>query len=336
MEPHGFENLGGKDKTKDDRDLLLGSAIPTYTFTPTLHNADAWAAIVEYQGQQPACGPHAGTKAKGIKEGKRYTPRYTWANLKTFDGWAITDGTDLRSLLKSLTGAGPLTFDLMGNDVSLDLNTYAHPTITDAMVKDATANKSFAYGFGSNDLSFNGIKQYIHDHGPVIILMRVTERFWTADNGKTSWAEKDILPLAPASPKWPVVSGHFVVAHSYDEQYIYFLNSFGENWGRNGHGYFGADYMPLINDAGALVPMAFSRDLFFGIQHPDVKALQQFFNRDPRTQLATKGPGSPGQETEYFGTLTRTAAIKFQTMKGIKPNVGYVGPVTRAIINTLI
>lgn len=332
MEPHGFTNLGGLPKKTDDRDLLLGSAIPTYTFGPTLTNADAWAAPVEYQGQQPACGAHAGSKAAGVKGSKHFTPRYTWANLKTFDGWAITDGTDIRSIVKSLTNAGPLTFELMGNDVSVDLNTYAHPTITQAMITDAHANKSYAYGF-ANDLSFNGLKQYIHDHGPIIILIRVTARFWTAENGQTSWAEKDILPLAPASAQWPAVSGHFVVAHSYDENYIYFLNSFSDGWGRKGHGYFGADYMGLVNDAAALVPMAFTRDLYEGMQHPDVKTLQVYLNKNPLTQIAKTGPGSPGQETEYFGALTKAAVIKFQTAKGIKPNAGYVGAVTRAVIN---
>ncbi len=332
MEPHGFDNLGGQSKTPDDRDLLLGSAIPVYTFTPAVHDVSAWEADVEYQGKQPACGAHAGTKAKGLKDDKRYSPRYTWANLKTFDGWTIESGTDIRSIMKSLTGAGPLDFPQMGNDITLDLNTYAHPVITPAMAKLATANKGFAYGF-ANDLSFNGLKQYIHDHGPIILLMRVTERFWTAENGMTSWAEKDILPLAPPSAHYHPVSGHFVVAHSYDEKYIYFLNSFSKDWGRKGHGYFGEDYMPMINDAGALVPMAFSRDLYEGMQHPDVKKLQQWLNKDPKFQVAKNGPGSPGQETEYFGSLTKAAVIRFQTARGIKPAAGYVGHITRAVIN---
>lgn len=339
-EPHAFTHLGAVDKRPDDRDLLLGTigaGRPTYTFPATYRNEAAWAADVEYQGQQPACGAHAGSKLVTVKRDQhvRTSPRFTWADLKTFDGWALTDGTDIRSIMKSLQKTGASDFMYVGNDVTLSLQEYAKPTISQEAKTDAAKRKIGAYGFAS-DLSFDGLKQYIFDHGAIIILMRVTSRFWTDAKGKTSWKEKDILPLAPASAEWPVVSGHFVVAHSYDEENIYFLNSFGPDWGRKGHGYFGANYVGLINDASAFVPVAFERDLFFGLQHPDVKLLQQFFNKTPQTKIATKGPGSPGQETEYFGSLTRNAAIRFQTMKGINPNAGYVGPVTRAFINSLM
>lgn len=74
-----------------------------------------------------------------------------------------------------------------------------------------------------------------------------------------------------------------------------------------------------------------TRNLYFGLRGSDVKALQQYLNSHG-FPLAKSGPGSPGNETEVFGVLTRAAVIRYQKAKGISPAVGYVGPITRASI----
>lgn len=334
--PHAFVETGGLEKRVDERDILLGAvkvAGPkVYNFPPTFKNTAAWAQPVEYQGNQPACGAHSGAGLNGILEGKRFSPRYTWANIKTFDGWPIESGTDIRSIFKSLKNTGTSEFGLLGNDVAIPLTSYAAPKLTDAMNQSAAKNRASGYGF-ADDFTFKGLKQYIYDHGAIVLLFRIGREFWTAPNGLTSWDEKDILPLRPPAV---VTSGHFVICHSYDEQYIYFLNSFSDLWGRKGHGYFKENYMPFINDAGAVIGLAFDKDLFLGMDDPQVRDLQKFLNKDPRTQLATQGPGSPGAETTYFGPLTRSAVMRFQAIYAIKPVAGYCGPLTRAVINALL
>lgn len=336
MEPHPFSVLGGIEKKADVRDVPLGAVTsPTYTFAAELHDFTAWEADVEYQGQQPACGAHAGSKLNGLRlSGTRFSPRFTWADIKTFDGWALEDGTDLRSILKSLTKAGTSNFAIVKNDVGLSLEQYAHPSITLSTRTSAAQYAASGYGF-ITDRTFKGLKQYINDHGPVILLIRVSERFWTAANGQTSWAEKDILPLAVPNAQFPLISGHFVVAHSYDENNIYFINSFGPTWGRMGHGYFQADYMPYVLDGAALIRLMFTKDLSLGMTDPQVKELQQVLNKNPQTQLSVSGPGSPGNETQYFGPITQAAVIKFQKLHKINPSSGYVGPLTRAVLNTI-
>ena len=85
------------------------------------------------------------------------------------------------------------------------------------------------------------------------------------------------------------------------------------------------------------------RNLGIGARGGDVVLLQQMLNRDPETMIATSGLGSPGQETEYFGALTRAAVAKFQHKYrsevlytvGLLGPTGYVGAMTRAKLISL-
>ncbi|MDP2650669.1 MAG: peptidoglycan-binding domain-containing protein [bacterium] len=76
---------------------------------------------------------------------------------------------------------------------------------------------------------------------------------------------------------------------------------------------------------------SFTRSLTVGSTGADVKALQQWLNANGYPVAAT-GAGSAGNETSYFGTLTRAAVAKYQAAKGISPAVGYFGPITRAAL----
>ncbi len=329
MQPHGFKNLGGHEKPQDNRDILLGAAAPAaYTFSPTFTDADAWDLVVEYQQDQPACGAHAGAEIKAAALRSQFSPRFTWADIKTFDGFPLNQGTDMRSIFKSITKTGVLDWGLMGNDASLPIDVYAKPTLTRTIMLNAATHAGMGYGF-INDYSFDGIKQFIYDHGPAIILLRLGREWWSATSGANSWAEADILPVKPPSS---IVSGHFVLAHSYDEKNIYFLNHWSSAWGRKGHGYFQENYMPFINDAGALFPLKFTKDLFFGMTDPDVLDLQRYLNSHGYP-VSVSGPGSSGHETNYFGSLTQNAVMKFQSKNFINPT-GYFGPLTRAFIAT--
>jgi len=74
----------------------------------------------------------------------------------------------------------------------------------------------------------------------------------------------------------------------------------------------------------------------------DVKQLQKFLNNHG-FKIASSGAGSSGMETNYFGSLTKAAVIRFQefyksevlTPAGLSRGTGYVGPLTRAKINKI-
>lgn len=84
----------------------------------------------------------------------------------------------------------------------------------------------------------------------------------------------------------------------------------------------------------------FTRPLSIGSFHLDVYQLQKTLNSDDRTRVALSGPGSAGQETLTFGSLTQKAVMKFQELfniaKKTDPGYGFVGPKTRAKLNASI
>lgn len=61
----------------------------------------------------------------------------------------------------------------------------------------------------------------------------------------------------------------------------------------------------------------------------EVMWIQKFLNSHG-AQVAASGAGSPGNETDYFGALTKAAVAKWQAANGVSPAAGYWGPVTRA------
>jgi len=89
-----------------------------------------------------------------------------------------------------------------------------------------------------------------------------------------------------------------------------------------------------------LVSPVFNRTLLPGISHPDVKRLQQILNADSDTRVAASGVGSPGNETEFYGSLTINAVQRFQKKYGIVSSgtpettgYGLVGPNTRTALS---
>jgi len=85
------------------------------------------------------------------------------------------------------------------------------------------------------------------------------------------------------------------------------------------------------NVPAVCVGVTFSRNLTVGSTGSDVKCLQGAMNALGHI-IASSGPGSPGNETSYFGPLTLSAVQKYQFQQ-FGYSAGQVGPLTRAKLN---
>lgn len=98
-----------------------------------------------------------------------------------------------------------------------------------------------------------------------------------------------------------------------------------------------------LQGGGSSCSYVFSKTLKVGVSNTEVMNLQKLLNMSTETQVAASGPGSPGMESNYFGTKTKAAVIKFQekyasqilTPNGLSRGTGLIGAGTRGKLNAM-
>jgi len=234
---------GWSPSPRDDRDFIYSAYQPLGAIPEKYKDEVMINQLLKYvhnQGQQPSCVAESGSKIQVYQEYKEeqldedFSVRFLYSMAKKLDGWH-GDGTYLRTMAKIMVNNGTPTEKVYPTDYSLSKDEFKDWTKIPQKAYDEAmiyADKSYAVIFPSytdKEGSFLLMKQAIYLNGIAMA------GFWGDNQG---WQTAHIkLPKINA---W----GHALPLIYYDKDYIYFLNSWGKNWGNGGIGYFDKSYLP--------------------------------------------------------------------------------------------
>ena len=234
---------GGLPHLPDNRDIPL-SAFQPITAIPPSYFTDISSLPVNNQNQIGSCVGQASSVLKEQQEVDEHVhfinlaARWIYAQCKKIDNYS-GQGTYVQTALKVLQDMGVCYEYQFPNDGIIsdhakyidlsEANYDASETASHAKIK--------SYAFVS-PLTWDGIKQAIYNNKTIVLAMA---------GSNDGWRQQPILPPNPVA--WY----HAVVAYGFDENFIYFRNSWSQYWGDNGNGKFGQDYLPFISVAATAV-----------------------------------------------------------------------------------
>jgi hypothetical protein len=282
-----------------------------------------------------------------FKDGVRLSENWGYLIQKVMVDRNLTEGSSIFSALKSAKNYGiptkdmelifPLKTDGSYAEFVYDFNMKYGGEVPEQILENALKHK--IAGYYSVPVDPISIAKEIQKDHVVMVRFTVGENTYTP-----SWRKADLEPLRIPTSNF---GGHAWDITEYEgldwNQTNRIINSWGRNWCDNGYVKFVmATQKPYFTEAWAIsdevLPpkkVQLTKDLKLGITDPDILVLQKFLNKNGFI-IATVGNGSIGRETNYFGSLTRQALIRFQLANNIQPAIGFCGPITRAKINAIL
>jgi hypothetical protein len=253
---------------------------------------------------------------------------------------------------------GCATFATVTDTVSESTSSYEDPsTLTPEAMTEAL--QYLIPGYVDIPVNASAFTVAIEQYGMIGVGMNVNARWYTSADGSVSWLVKDVVPLAPDSTEFPVISGHFygLTASVSGDDYFVVDNQWSEEWANKGQNLlkfsdFEGDFLEAV--AISEVPQAFL-DLIKNLPRQDE------FAHNFETDLA---PGATGAEVTalqialiilgyltlnpdinlgFYGPLTEKAVIALQEANastillpiGLTEPTGNVGGATREYLNSV-
>lgn len=346
---------------------LAGAAPAAVTFPPSFH-IDYSKVPDLYQRKIGACTAHAAVEVVTKREHrltgavKKYSPRFPYTMSKIEDG--LVDKTEQGTFpvmpLKMGVKYGFATETTMPNDTTLSFDEYIyHRNITNipqAAFAEASENRIPGYAQVGKFYSVSEaqLKQaLINSQDGVKTCLPVGTEWWTAADGRVSWAAGDILPIRKMVT---LVSGHDIVVTGWDMEgvrcKVYFRNHWSIDWANQDNGWFYLDDHTLTeawmvseipDPLLAIIRSLPNQNTFHYTWLKDMAPKDQGIDIT-MLQIALKIMGTfpfTQQVTAYFGEITRGAVIEFQkkyavaSASEIVAAAGKVGPKTRAALNKI-
>jgi hypothetical protein len=246
MQPVG---MGALPRVKSPKDRHLGTVQAPVTI-PVVYKPDYSSLPVKMQGNFGTCGGHAGSAMVSFLNMQDLSPKFLWKDIKLIDGIPLDGGTSMNYIASSLMNIGDCHEDLMPNTLPPTIEEYSDPSvITSTLRQDAYTYGTENWAYIDNP-SWEQIKQAIYQNKVVIALVKCGDGWYTNSAGQDSWAATDVLPIRLGT----AIDGHFILLWGYDENYIYFRNSWSNQWGDNGDGYFDQSYVQYVEEIGTAIP----------------------------------------------------------------------------------
>jgi hypothetical protein len=250
MSPFPFKKLGVIPYVRSGNEL---TAATEPTAAPSTYLDEAFFSMpILMQGQSPECGGFSPAFALAylLNAPDKLSGSFLYAFEKTVDGVPNEEGTTITAVGEAAQNVGACLYPLFPDDGSATTDPQGSQTpysdATAQAIQDA-ATRAGWIPLMLTDLSWSGLQAAIAKYKCVIVEAQVGNEWWTAPDGANSWAEADILPIRPPAQ---VVDGHFfVLGGQYDGTATWFANSWSTEWGHNGFGYLGPDYVPFIKNA---------------------------------------------------------------------------------------
>jgi hypothetical protein len=249
MQPYAFQKLGAIHEENPNLHPLGAVQAPVPKPATLLPDQFfALAALMQYQ--TPKCGGYSLAQLLNYLEvlsGSQnavLSGNFDYEFEKTVDGVPDQDGTTISAIGKAGAEVGCCLINLFPEDTATTTDTTPYSAASEQAKIDALARIG-GTPFLLDDLSIEGIHQAVYQNSAVILEVQVGDEWWTTANGETSWAAAAVLPIRP--PK-TVIDAHYILVGAYDEttDRTWFVNSWSNEWGQNGFGYFASNYAPFI------------------------------------------------------------------------------------------